>query len=303
MEQKTGMSRIIESDIEKQYDEIAKKILSHKKILANILKRTVAELEDMTVDEIIDCFEGEVSISKDPLFPEFIKSENLEDSHHKEGTIYFDLRFTITRIEGKPKILFDVEAQKDYRPGYPIVSRGVVYGARMIAAQVNYEYTLTDYSGVKKVYSIWVCFNPPKSFGNGIKRISLKEEDLLGHVPINNDDYDKISIVMIFLNADVADNEDKTIRLLNTLFSGKKEAEEIETILEEEYDIPRTVEDGKGIRHMCNLGEMLVERERAECIKKTVELLREVACSEDMIQEKIQEKYSLTSEEAREYLS
>lgn len=57
---------------------------------------------------------------------------------------------------------------------------------------------------------------------------------------------------------------------------------------------------------MSNLSEMLIEKGRAECmdedIRKTVEILREIACSEDIIQEKIQEKYSLTSEEAREYL-
>lgn len=146
MELKTQLSRQIESvgekdDIQK-YDEHAKRILSNKYILSYILQRVVDELQGMSIPEIISCIEGEVMVSQLPLMPENILGENQEDSVRREGTIYFDLRFSVLKQQEKVKILFDLEAQKKYNPGYPIVTRGIVYGARMISKQIVTEFKI-----------------------------------------------------------------------------------------------------------------------------------------------------------------
>ena len=56
----------------------------------------------------------------------------------------------------------NVEAQKDYHPGYDLVTRGIFYVARMISAQMDVEFTADDYDGIKKVYSI----QPEKIYGD-----------------------------------------------------------------------------------------------------------------------------------------
>lgn len=49
------------------------------------------------------------------------------------------------------------------------------------------------------------------------------------------------------------------IHLLNTLFSGKKSADEVERVLQDDYSIPVTYEMGKEVKHMCNLSERIEE--------------------------------------------
>lgn len=118
---KTQLSREIEAteydDINRQYDEHAKRILATRKILAYILQRVVDELEGMTIDEIVTAIEGDVEISSIPLLPDSIIGQSLEDSVYREGKIFFDLRFTVRKIDDQVKILFDLEAQKRLRSG------------------------------------------------------------------------------------------------------------------------------------------------------------------------------------------
>ena len=162
MELKTHLSRELEAteynEENRQYDEHAKRILSNRKILAYILQRVVDELEGMTIDEIAEAIEGEIEIGTVPLMPEQILGSNQEDSVYHEGRIFFDLRFSVRKVEDKIKILFDLEAQKRYNPGYPIVTRGIVYAARMISRQIETEFKIPNYGDLKKVYSIWISF-------------------------------------------------------------------------------------------------------------------------------------------------
>ncbi|OUP84952.1 hypothetical protein B5F07_06840 [Lachnoclostridium sp. An169] len=38
------------------------------------------------------------------------------------------------------KLIINVEAQKDFHPGYSLMTRGIFYGARMISAQKGTEF-------------------------------------------------------------------------------------------------------------------------------------------------------------------
>lgn len=226
------------------------------------------ELEGMTVDEIVEAIEVDVEIGSVPLLPDSIIGQSLEDSVYREGKIFFDLRFMVRKIDDKVKILFDLEAQKKYNPGYPIVTRGIVYAARMISRQIDTEFAIPHYEQLKKVYSIWVCFNPPKDVGNAISKFTMQKEDILNSVPVDKKDYDKISIIQICIDSNAPEHGDRMIHLLNTLFSGKNKAEQIETILEEEYHIPKTYDLGEEVSAMCNLSEMIEERGIEKGIEK-----------------------------------
>lgn len=264
MELKTHLSRELEAteynEDNRQYDEHAKRILSNRKILAYILQRVVDELEGMTIDEIAEAIEGDVEIGSVPLMPEQILGGNLENSVYHEGRVFFDLRFSVRKVEDKIKILFDLEAQKKYNPGYPIVTRGIVYTARMISRQIETEFKIPDYGELKKVYSIWVCFDPPEKVGNAIAKFTLRKTDILNSIPVERKDYDKIAVVQICLSDSSPECGDRMIHLLNTLFSGKNTAEKIEAVLEEEYNIPKSYELGKEVTAMCNLSERIEER-------------------------------------------
>ena len=249
----------MDTEQKRTYDKTAKKILSNKRILAHILQRVVDELKDKSIDQIVCYMDGNIEMDNVALQPPNIIGDNTEDYITGEETVYFDLRFTLTKINGETKILFDVEAQNDYNPGYPLVTRGIVYTTRMISNQINTEFTTKNYGGLKKVYSIWICFNAPKYVGNAITKFSMHQENLLGEVLTKKEYYDKLCIVQICLQKDCAEHGDKLIRLLNVLFR-EKSSEKVGKILRTEYNIPVAGDFEKEVVDMCNLSEG-IERE------------------------------------------
>lgn len=52
----------------------------------------------------------------------------------------------------------------------------------MISSQYSVEFTDNHYEQVKKVYSIWICANPPKYRENTINRYVIQEENLVGEI-------------------------------------------------------------------------------------------------------------------------
>ena len=163
------------------FDTHAKRILANKQVLARILKKTVSEFKDMSFDEIIGCVEGEPQISTVPIHPGVTNSPTItgmqtEDKVPWEGNIYYDIRFyvRIPRNSGVVKIIINVEAQKNFYPGYYLETRGVFYCARLISAQLNTEFEEPNYGDLKKVYSIWVCFNSSKEQANAIAEYKIQ---------------------------------------------------------------------------------------------------------------------------------
>ena len=270
----TSLSQSIEASPEKRkLDRQCKIILSHKPLLARILKRTVEEVADMEIDEIIAAIEGKPYIESIPVLevPEKIEGNNTESVSKMEGTVYYDIRFYILVNKGKTKILFDVEPQNDYYPGYKIVTRGVVYCARMISSQINQEFDLEHYDGLKKVYSIWICFGPPAYIGNAISRYHIQKEDLLPGIPDEKAAYDKLEIIMICLREDADEKDDVLIGMLNTLFSSKKSKDKIQQELSGKYGIAMERNFKKEVDKMYELSALVEKRGEQrglECGKK-----------------------------------
>ena len=50
----------------------------------------------------------------------------------------------------------------------------------MISAQYGTEFTNAHYEKIKKVYSIFICMNPPKNRKNTISKYSIKEDNVVG---------------------------------------------------------------------------------------------------------------------------
>ena len=249
-----------------QYDRHAKNVLMNKRLLAYILHRVVRELEDLSLEEIEAAIVGDIS-GDTPLMP-YIVSGQQEDKVAGEDEIYFDIRFVVMRKEKNLKILFDLEPQKSYYPGYMIVTRGILYCSRMISAQVDTEFEIPKYDGLKKVYSIWLCFNAPKKVGNAITKYHITKENVLGDFTVEESAYDKMEIVQICLQEDAYEHEDEMIKLLNTVFSTKKSFKEIEKIVENEYNIPMNNKWGEEVQQMCNLSQGIEEKGIRKGIEK-----------------------------------
>lgn len=251
-----------------QYDAQCKRVLANKVILAWILKYTVKEFRSMSIRQIKKCIGNDILISKVRVEPgntnvpepEKIIGESEEDKVPGEGGIYFDIRFSVYLPEKNEKIkmLINVEAQKDFHPGYGIPSRGVFYAARMISAQKGIEFSGSDYDKIKKVYSIWICMNAPDYIGNAVSEYSILKTDHIPGIPDQKSAYDKISVVQICLNPK-SEKGNRLTEMLNVLLSTKMKVDEKIKILEEDFQIRMEREMGKELNQMCNLSDYVEE--------------------------------------------
>lgn len=212
-----------------QYDTHAKRLLSARPVLARILQKTVEECALFTVEQIMAQLDPDIHISSEPVDPgmerTWIAGDDTRNRLSEEGTVTYDIRFHmhLPAENGQgcgKRLLFDLEAQKEYYVKYRLITRGIYYAARMLSAQKNREFTGSEYSNLKKVYSIWICMNEEKDPG---ERSSL-------------------------------------YRLLNTLLSFSLTPEEKEHILEKEYGISMEMKIRKELEAMCNLSEAIEER-------------------------------------------
>ncbi|MBQ2282750.1 MAG: hypothetical protein II250_01080, partial [Agathobacter sp.] len=153
------------------------------------------------------------------------------------------------------QMIINVEAQNDFYPGYPIVKRGIYYCARMISSQYGTVFTKSHYEKVQKVYSIWICMNPPKERNNTITKYSLSEENCVGSVKEEKEYYDLMTAVMICLGTQDETMENDLLRLLDVLLSSDKEATEKKAILERDFKIPMTEKMEGEVKQMCNLSD------------------------------------------------
>ena len=208
MKQKTTLAQSIDSSEQKvHYDAACKKVLAEKIILAWIMKHTMKEFEDYHVKEIVEKFIiGEPQIAEVPVLPDETNAPKVtgigvEDSSLTEGSITYDIQFRAL-VPNKKEIvqmIINVEAQDDFYPGYPLLKRGIYYCARMISSQYGTVFTNSHYEKIQKVYSVWICMNPPKRRYNTITKYSILEENYIGSVKENKDYYDLLTTIMVCL--------------------------------------------------------------------------------------------------------
>lgn len=160
------------------------------------------------------------------------------------------------------KIIINIEAQKDNKPGYDLVTRAVFYCARLLSAQLDKEFTnktsdKVKYDGVKKVYSIWICMDSHKSAKDSIVEYHMQPNILYGN-STKLTRYDLLSAVMIYLGGDELVSENKLINMLTTLLSDNLDKEKKK--LEEDFELPMTIEFEQEVEEMCNLSAYVEEK-------------------------------------------
>ena len=236
MEQLTGLGKtIVATDPDKiRLDQAVKNILAYKPLLARIFKEVMSECQDMGLDEIEASIEGDVLISEVYVDSgltnarERIDGLSTEAYLNEEGLDKYDLRtyLSLPGMNGSEcvKLLINVEAQNEDKPGYDIPLRALFYCCRMISAQQGVEFsTDTDdpvkYGNIKKVYSIWICTEVAQKRANCIEKYSIDRSMLVGS---NSDDprYDIMNAIIINISGkhDTENSENELIRMLTDLF-------------------------------------------------------------------------------------
>lgn len=217
-------------------DQSVKNIFSYKPIMGNILKYTVAEYKDCSVQEIMDCIEGDTIQTGTALVEEdmakTIRGEKTELSATDEDPATFDILFRSLLPKKKGNILvnlhIDFEIQKSYRPGYPIIKRGIYYGCRKLSAQLDkIGENGKGYRYLEKVYSIWICLERvPKKQRDTISYYKIKNYKNEGFrepvTEIDSEAADLLEVVIVRLGGEGSENKG-LVDLLHGLFSGDQE--------------------------------------------------------------------------------
>ena len=258
----------VPDDSLKKYDALCKQLLAERIILSWIMKSTMEEFRNISVQDIAEkyiCGEPEVAtmlvLPEEPLTAK-ISTVGMEDVSEKEGTISFDIRFKalLPDIHETAALIINVEAQNDFYPGYPLPKRAVYYCGRMISSQYGTVFTKSHYEKLEKVYSIWICLNPPKYRENTITSYSLTENNIIGDVHEVPQYYDLINITMICLGSVTESKDNSLLKLLDVLLSNQTNGEETKRILENDFNIPVTERLEKRRNEMCNLSEGILNR-------------------------------------------
>ena len=253
--------RINTSEICSSYDQLCKRLLANKQILAWILKGCVAEFAECSLQDIAEKYiEGRPGITVVPIYPdecsEFIEGAVTEDLTMMEGTVSFDIHFRAIKPDSDTSVIliFNIEAQKDFYPGYPLIKRGVYYGSRLISSQCGTVFSNSHYEKINKVYSIWVCTNPPRYRRNTIVSYSLEQHNLIGKTKEEKKNYDLITVVMICLGNSDDKNYKGLLKMLDVLLKKGMPAAEKKRILQEEFSIIISSNMEREVSQMCDLG-------------------------------------------------
>lgn len=147
----------------------------------------------------------------------------------------------------------------------------------MISSQKTKEFDRSDYDGIKRVYSIWICMNMPE---DSLHSIHLVDDCAFGKAGLTGGT-DLINILFVELAKEVSGAEagHRLHRLLGALFSKRMAAGKKLEIMDREYAIPLEQDVKEEVNIMCNLGEGIeeeaLERGREQGLEQGLEQGRE----------------------------
>ena len=246
------------------YDHLAKRFLARKSILAHILKHTVCEFAECSLQDIEQKYiEGDptATINTVPLDDTLdIKGKHTESNSPLEGLVTFDIIFdAIAPSSLEPiQLIINIEPQKTTTSiDYKLMKRAVYYIARLISSQKEKEFYGDDYNGLKKVYSIWITMDVQNYRADSIQEYSLTENVIHGTFHDELKNYDLLKIIS--LNLGTKKTSHKLLDLLHLLFMDLKLSDEKEKILHDEYDITLTRDMRKELTDMGGLMEPLLK--------------------------------------------
>jgi len=265
----TSLSNSIDnSGSDARYDVNCKKLLSHREILAWILKECVSEYQGCDIDTIMNCIGKDISVSKEPVHQfDRIVGENTEDNNESGNIVKYDIKFTAITPDKEPiQLIINVESQNEYSPGYPLTKRCIYYACRLISAEQGTIFIGDDYGSIEKVYTIWICTDNFEKNISAITEFSFEKKDIFGTSNrINKKNYDLATAILIRLPKDPDNQKSALIRMLTYLLSDKFSVAERKKVLDRDYHI-KMQEVYEGVDTMAGLGAAIRKEEKIDTI-------------------------------------
>ena len=267
---------------ERKLDEACCRLVANKVILARLLKAVVQEYQDCSVEELEQKYlEGEPSIlssavDQDVPDPGRIKGETTVDKSQTEGTTTYDILFSAYSLQRNQdsQVIINVENQNKWDPGYPLLKRASYYYGRLLPRQKGTVFTGSDYGKLQKVYTIWICLEPPKMKQNTVTIFSMEPKQLVGSAEYDRMKYDMATVILVCLGGEERKEKD-ILRLLRILLSPEIQPVRKKQVLEQEYGIPMTVKMEEEAEDMCDIGRGIAlkyaEKGMAEGLAKGME--------------------------------
>ena len=251
---------LLASRDKEMYDEVAKQNLHFPRLIAPILQAVVPEYRVCSCEDIVGYILKE-TICDGPVDDVSVMTEmNTEMSSISEKLIRYDSRFKainprLSTEEISIYLHIDLEVQNRYEPNklkYPIVKRGIYYGAREISSQLGILTNVTNYNNLEKVYSIWICNDvTDESLQNTVTSYTITKTDEIGITDEVDSDYDLMTVIIIRRGKNNSDAE--IFDYLTKLFSG-----DIEGICKY-VNIKEDKEIMEGVEKMSGLGQAIYE--------------------------------------------
>ena len=312
-------------------DAECKMLLHRKEVISVILKGTVEEYEGYSLEEIMDFIEAdsleeakEVSVNRTNAQ---VHGDNAEFAQLNEKVSFFDMLFRAKNPalseEGMlVNLRIDIEPQKTYRPGYPIEKRGLYYLARLLSAQLSLVTEQTDYRGLEKCCSIWICRDDiPKDEQYSMSFYEITNTKNIGDCSVSKKDYDLMKLVIIRLGdkvynvswiigpslgsyyRDEGSEGYRLLRFLNAIMY--PHAEDFMDTISEYIDFSVNEELWKETNGMFSLGQCILEDGKKEGMEKGMRALimdnLEEHIPVERIIEKLQRHFNLSRESAQMY--
>ena len=189
-------------------DRQAKNLLNLDQVTAWILKYIIPEFQDLDRETIV----------REHLLPVEKRNAVREDG---DATVFFDNWRKVRLKSGETAQCFffvDFEPQNRFYPGYPLPKRGTYYSCRMISSQIKPNAEKSPYGKISKVYSVWICFDPPSGAENSAIRFTTTQHALTGNYAFAQEDYDLIE-QWYFLLSDREETDHMLLRFFDVLFS------------------------------------------------------------------------------------
>jgi predicted HTH domain antitoxin len=263
------------SELKRDFDTLAKKVLAYKQILARILQAACDEFKDCSYDEIENCLSnpivGAVPVDWDVRSEKVSLLKN-EDANYQEGKVVYDILFHARLPKPKSnrvlKMIMNVEAQKTHDTGYPLINRAIYYISRIMSAEKNDVFVHDEYGKIQKVYSIWICAHSNHSLYNVVEKYQFERSvcdtgtsaDFRFKMQDSTDDYKLLNVVMFNLH-DNSGRYPSKVPVLNMLpeLLSKSSKEDKVKLLVEEYGLRLTKENKSEVNEMCNISEQIYE--------------------------------------------
>jgi hypothetical protein len=279
----TLAKKLTGADGKAKLDHVCKTLIAHKEILAWILKSCTEEFQDVPIDDIVDKYiEGTPIVAVEAVHQDepgvqkakdepgkYVSGMANEEPSQTEGTITFDIRFeAVAPDDGRViSLIINIEVQADFYPGYPLTKRAIYYVCRMISAQYGKTFEKSHYEKIKKVYSIWICVDPPNNRKNTITTYEMTEKNIVGNVTESKENYDLMTVVMVCLGDPEKAEYQSVLKMLDVLLSTETKPEEKKKTLSEEFHIAMTEKIESEVLEMGGYGDW-VEKKITERVTK-----------------------------------